>query len=307
MSLRLPSEIVVERFLPTARTMLAAELHDRGFTQKEVADRLGLTQAAVSKYLRGGVTVEDRFAEDERMQATVDAIADGFADGSMDGYEALAELLDLVRAFEDRGPICAVHEEEMPALEGMGCDLCVRGTDDAVLAEREALAAVRRASRRISNAQGMASFIPNVGTNVGTAVPGAADATDVAAVPGRLQAVNGRIVVPADPEFGASQRVAGAIIAAMSVESDVRGALNLATSAELLDAARERGIDPLEFDASYEDRGERLRERFRERGAVPRLVYHEGAFGIEPVCHVFGETAVEAAALAVELLERVDG
>ncbi|QPV64050.1 helix-turn-helix domain-containing protein [Halosimplex litoreum] len=303
MSLRLPSEIVVERFLPTARAMLATSLHDRGFTQKEIADRLGLTQAAVSKYLRGDVSVEDRFAEDKRMVTTVEAIAEGFADGSMDGYEALSELLDLVRVFEDRGPICAVHEEEMPALEGMGCDLCVRGTDDAVLAEREALAAVRRAARRIATEPGMAEHVPNVGTNVGTAVPDAADATDVAAVPGRLQAVNGRVVLPADPEFGASQRVAETIRAATAVDPDVRGALNLATSEALLDAARERGIDPFEFGADYEGRDERLREGFRERGGVPRVAYHEGAFGIEPVAYVFGETATEAAALAVDLAE----
>lgn len=285
MSLRLPSEIVVERFLPTARTMLAAELDDRGFTQTEIAEHLGLTQAAVSKYRRGDVSVEERFADDERMQATMSDIADGFADGSMDGYEALAELLDLVRAFEDRGPICAVHE------------------DDAVLAEREALAAVRRASRRISNTPGMAAHIPNVGTNVGTAVPNAADATDVAAVPGRLQAVNGRIMVPADPEFGASQRVAETIRAAMAVDPDVRGALNLATSDALLDAAEDLGIDPLEFDADYENRGERLREHFGDREGVPRVTYHEGAFGIEPVCYVLGETATEAADLAVALVD----
>ena len=43
MSLVLPSEIVVERFLPTVRAMLATRLHDRGLTQQEVADRLGVT------------------------------------------------------------------------------------------------------------------------------------------------------------------------------------------------------------------------------------------------------------------------
>ncbi|WP_225333462.1 thiamine-phosphate synthase family protein [Halomicrobium urmianum] len=303
MSLRLPSEIVVERFLPTARAVLARALAERGLTQREIAAHLGVTQAAVSTYVSGDPDLEERFSGDERLRRTVERIADGFASGSTGGYEALAELLELIRAFEDRGPICAVHEEEMPALEGLGCDLCVRGADGAVLAEREALDAVRRASRRLADAPATIDHVPNVGTNVGTAVPDAEDATDVAAVPGRLQAVNSRVLVPADPEFGASQRVATTILAAMAVDPDVRGALNLATSDALLDAARDRGIDPLAFDAGYEDRDERLRERFRERGRPARVCYHEGAFGIEPVTYVLGETATEAAELAVELVE----
>ena len=302
MSLVFPEEIVVERFLPTARAMLAVELDDRGLTQQEIADHLGVTQAAVSQYLRVDATVETRFSEDERMQATVETIADGFASGTMDGYEALAELLGLVREFEDRGPICAVHEAEMPALQGLGCDLCVRGLDESVLAEREVLTSVREAARQLASTPGMAAHVPNVGTNVGTALPGATDGTDVAAVPGRLQAVRGRILVPADPEFGASQRVAEMVLAAMDVDPEVRGALNLATSDTLLDAAREAGFEPLRFNADYEDRRTRLSEQFRDRGGVPRVVYHEGAFGIEPVTYVLGETAREAAALAVDLV-----
>jgi hypothetical protein len=304
MTLRFPSEIVVERFLPTVRAELAIELDERGLTQQEIADHLGVSQAAVSQYVGGDTAVEERFAEDDRLRATVETIADGFAAGTMDGYEALGELLALIRTFEDRGPICAVHEAEMPALEGIGCDLCVRGTDDAVEAERAALAAVRRASRRLANARGIATHIPNVGTNVGTAVPGATDETEVAAVPGRLQTVGSRVIVPADPEFGASQRVAETILAAMSVDSQVRGALNLATSEEFLAAAREQEYDPLQFEAGYENRGQRLRERFDERGEVPRVIYHDGTFGIPPVTYVFGETAIDATERAIELLRQ---
>jgi len=302
MSLRFPSEVVVERFLPTVRAMLARALDDRGLTQEEIAGRLGVSQAAVSQYLRGA-DLEERFAGDERLQAAVVTIADGFASGSMDGYEALGELLAVIREFEDRGPICAVHEEEMPALAGLGCDLCVRGLDQDVVEKRAALEAVRRAARWLASAPGVAAHVPNVGTNVGTAVPEARDETDVAAIPGRLQAVGSRVVVPAEPEFGVSQRVAGAILAAAAVDPETRGALNLATSDPLLAAARERGLDPLQFDAGYENRVERLRERFRDRGVAPRVAYHEGAFGIEPVAYVFGETATGAADLAIDLID----
>jgi predicted fused transcriptional regulator/phosphomethylpyrimidine kinase/predicted transcriptional regulator len=301
-TLRLPSEIVVDRFLPTARAMLAVALDERGFAQREIADRLGVSQAAVSGYLSGDRPVEERFADHERMEATVERIADGFAEGTMDDYEALAELLGLVRAFEDRGPICAVHEEEMPALEGLGCDLCVRGEDEVLRDERDVLGNVRRAVRRFENAPGVVEHVPNVGTNVAMALPDAADPTDVAAVPGRIHAMRGRVNVPGNPEFGASRNVATTLLAATTADRSVRGAVNLATSEALLDGARAAGVDPVVFDASYEDRDERLRALFADHGGVPRVVYHEGAFGIEPIAYVFGETAVEAVDAALEFV-----
>jgi len=307
MSLVLPSEIVVERFVPTARAMLAAALDERGFTQQEIADRIGVTQAAVSNLVNGNVAVEERFSEDPRMVETIERIADGFAEDRMDGVDAMAELLALVEAFEDRGPICAVHEESMPELEGLGCDLCVRGTDSEVLAERDVLASVRRAARLLAGTDAMVDHIPNVGTNVGMALPDAADPTDVAAIPGRIYRMRGSVEVPANPEFGASEHVARTVLAARSVDPDARAALNVATSDELLAAARERGIEPLEFDPEYENRAEHLREAMAARGEVPPVLFHRGAFGIEPVTFVLGRTAVEAAELAVDLAERATG
>ncbi|WP_049947444.1 thiamine-phosphate synthase family protein [Candidatus Halobonum tyrrellensis] len=301
MPLRLPSEIVVEQFLPTVRAMLASALVERGFTQREVADRLGVTQAQVSRYVGGETPLAERFAEDDRTRETVERVADGFASGGMDDYEALAELFELVREFEDRGPICAAHEEAMPALAGLGCDLCVRGPDAELEAERAVLANVRRAVRAVERDPAFVPLVPNVGTNLGMALPDPADATDVAAVPGRVHAMRGRVHVPSNPEFGASEHVAAALLAATAVDAGVRGALNLATEDALLDAARDAGVDPLRFDPAYENRRGRLERRFRERGGVPRVCYHEGAFGTEPVAYVFGASAVDAVELAADL------
>jgi predicted fused transcriptional regulator/phosphomethylpyrimidine kinase/predicted transcriptional regulator len=298
-TVQLPSEIVVERFLPTVRSMLAAELADRGFAQRAIAERLGVSQAAVSGYLAGERGGEERFADHRRMQATVERIADGFETGRMDDYEALAELMELVREFEDRGPICAIHEEEMPALAGMGCDLCVRGRDRAVQAERDVLSNVRRAVRRVANAPGAAAHVPNVGTNVAMAIPDAADETDVAAVPGRLHAMRGAINVPSNPEFGASQHVATTLLAATAADPSIRGAINLATTDALLAAVPE-SVDIVEFDAEYEDRRGRLDDLFAD--GVPRILYHQGAFGIEPITYVLGESAVAAVETATDLI-----
>ncbi|MEF8807727.1 thiamine-phosphate synthase family protein [Natronomonas sp.] len=302
MALHLPSEIVVERFLPTARAMLATELHERGLTQQEIADRLGVTQAAVSKYVSGDPNLEPRLAEDARMQRTVERIAEGFTTGEMDDYEALSELLALVREYEDRGPICELHEEAMPELQGLGCDLCVRGQDGAVLAEQQVLESVRKAARMVADTPAVVDHIPNVGMNIGMALPDASDPLEVAAIPGRIHDLRGRVNVPSNPEFGASEHVARAILTAMAADPTRRAAVNLATSDELLDSARERGVEPLEFDAAYEDREAHLAELFEETGGVPRVIYHEGDFGIEPITYVFGETAVDAAEFVVEVV-----
>ena len=300
MSLQLPSEIVVERFLPTVRALLARALADRGFTQQRIADRLGVTQAAVSRYVSGDAETDDRIADDPRTVATVETLADGFADGSLDEYGALAELSSLVHELEDRGPICAIHEAEMPALAGLGCDLCVRGSDDRLESERAVLTDVRKAARLFARTDGAAGLVPNVGTNVGYALSGAEDHADVAAIPGRIYEMDGRVEVPANPEFGASRHVARTALAAADVDPDVRAAINVRTDESLLAAARDRGFDPLQFDADYEDRDRRLRERFREEG-VRAVVYHEGAFGIEPITYVLGGSATDAVRRLAEL------
>ena len=302
MTLQLPSEIVVDRFLPTMRAMLAVELDERGLAQQAIASKLGISQAAVSKYLSGKQSVEPRFAEHPRMVETVEYIADGFATGRLDDYEALAELLDLIASFEDRGPICAVHEDEMPALEGMGCDLCVRGQDTRLQAERDVLQSVRHAVRLVSNEPKIVEHIPNVGSNIGMALPAADTETDVAAVPGRIHAMRGRANVPSNPEFGASQHVARTLLAVMAVDPSIRGAINLKTSEELLAAARAEGFETIAFDAEYENRRERIQSLLADRKKVPAVCYHEGAFGIEPIMYVFGETAVDAVERAMGFL-----
>jgi len=66
--MRFIEEIVVDEFLPTVRAMLAEDLRERGFTQREVADALGISQSAVSKYAHGDVARHDRIVADERVQ-----------------------------------------------------------------------------------------------------------------------------------------------------------------------------------------------------------------------------------------------
>jgi predicted fused transcriptional regulator/phosphomethylpyrimidine kinase len=116
------------------------------------------------------------------------------------------------------------------------------------------------------------------------------------------------VTVPANPEFGASEHVAGALLAAAAHDPTVRGALNVATDDRLLAAAREGGHEPLEVEAGGPDstggRG-RFAAAFTERGGVPAVAYHRGAYGVEPVTYVFGTSAVDAVDRFSELLDNL--
>lgn len=302
MSLVLPSEIIVDQFLPTMRVMLARRLADHDLTQQEIANHLGVTQAAVSTYISDNAPLTSTIANNPQAIETADHIAAGLANDEMDGYDALADLLDLIHTFEDRGPICELHEAAMPALQGLGCDLCIRGPNSELRTERDTLADVRSAARTLCTVPDIAAYIPNVGTNIGAALPDAETVTDVAAIPGRIYTMHGRIEIPANPEFGASQHVATALLAARTIDSTIRGAINIATTDQFLTAAKQAGYDPMEFDPEYDDREAHLRTRFSEIATVPLICYHEGAYGIEPITYVFGETATAAAERIVDIV-----
>ncbi len=301
MALKLPSEVVVESFLPAFRLELAQRLDERGMTQQEIADVVGVSQPAVSKYVAGDVDVEPVVAEDPGFAAAVDEIADGVASGEMAEFEVLSRTVELVRSTMDRGPVCEIHEREQPSLRGRGCDICVR---DAGRAEESAvLHSVRRGVRRLRSLDEVAGHVPAVGTNVVEALEDAQDPTDVAAVPGRVYVMRGGVHVPAEPEFGASRNVAEVVLAAKEVDGFVGAGLNVATSDALLEGFHTAGYSTEEFDAEREERRSELAVVFED--GVPDVAFHRGAFGVEPVTYVLAETApdsVEKLEHALEML-----
>lgn len=297
--MRFPEEVVAERFVPTARHMLARALEQRGLSQTAIAERMGVSQSAVSKHLGGRFAVEPRFAADARLKDAVARVADGLAAGTMGPMEALAEFQRVVHAFEDRGPICAVHEEVMPELHGLGCDVCVRVRGSAPVETERVLASVREAARLLGATPAFVALVPHVGANVAMALPGAKDPLDVAALPGGLVESRGRVRAPTAPEFGVSKTLAEVLLAALDA-GGARAALNVRSDARFLDAARAAGFTVAEMPGAEERDVEALRRRLA--AGVPDVLFHKGDFGIEPIAYVFGADAAAVARRVAGLL-----
>jgi predicted transcriptional regulator len=78
-------EIIVRQALPVIRAAVAKRLYAKNFTQEEIARKLNLTQAAVSKYLSGRYTKEmKKLEKDKTVQKISDAIVKNIIKGTFD-------------------------------------------------------------------------------------------------------------------------------------------------------------------------------------------------------------------------------
>jgi len=300
--MRFVEEVVVDEFLPTFRSMLAAELRERDRTQHEVAELLGISQSAVSKYAHGEVKRRQVFLDDDRVQETVERVAEGLATGDMSRVQALVEAEVLVRRLMVRGePIADLHEEAMPALSEYEGDFGVHDPDSEIRVRERTLSSVRRGLRILEHTSGFVSLLPNVGSNLVECVPDAATVEDVAGVPGRILDVMGRVVVPAEPDYGVSAHVATVLLAARDAGSDARAALNIRYDADLVESLEAMGYESVEFDPADEEPGHDAVVAAVESNPDATILYQTGGFGVEPIIYVLGPTASEVAETAREL------
>ncbi|WP_207588472.1 thiamine-phosphate synthase family protein [Halomontanus rarus] len=280
-------EIVVEEFLPTIRSQLAGELRERGLTQSEVAEMLGISQSAVSKYAHGDVTINEAIAADERVQGLVDRLGEGLAAGDITSVQALVEAEVLIRELEAGGDLLAqLHEDAVPALADHGASFRIHDPENDLRTSERVLSSLRRGLRILENASGFAGLIPAVGSNLVACIPDAEDVDDVAGVPGRIFDVKGRATVPGDPEFGVSGHVASVLLAARRHGSDAAAAVNVRYDPKLLAELTERGHVTAEFDES-DDLDASVGAAIEDEPDAT-VLYQTGAEGIEPITYVLG-------------------
>lgn len=297
-------EVVVDEFLPTVRSMLAEDLRERGFTQREVADALGISQSAVSKYAHGDVARHDRIVADERVRDLVDRLGKGLAAGDVSPVAALIEIEVLIRRLEKDDLLADLHEEAMPALAAADVEFSVHDPDSGLRERERVLASVRRGLRTLTNASGFAALIPNVGANVAECLDDARTIDDVAAVPGRLVDVKGQAMVPGEPEFGVSEHVATVLLAAREAGASARGAVNVRYDTETVETLGE-SYPTVEFDPERPtDEAVRgaVDEADIEDDADAFVLYQTGAVGVEPIVYVLAPTAADAATIVRDII-----
>ncbi|HID60988.1 MAG TPA: helix-turn-helix domain-containing protein [Hadesarchaea archaeon] len=124
--MRPPCEVVVKDVLPAIRAMLVKKLIERHeLSQIEVARKLGITQPAVSQYLRMHRGVGRNNTVFKKIEKRVQKLADEIAHGKLKRKQVIERYCLICRSMGRGELICLLHMRSAPYLRGEGCRVCL--------------------------------------------------------------------------------------------------------------------------------------------------------------------------------------
>jgi len=142
-------------------------------------------------------------------------------------------------------------------------------------------------------------FVPEVGLNIGYALPNAKELKDVCAINGRIVKTKDAVVKCGCIDFGASKHIASIILAAMHADMGNRCAMNIKYSEENLQKCKKAGLTISSFDRTRESKNVNSTmewgtgEAIKRYGSVPDAIYDKGGIGKEPMIRVLGANPKE--------------
>ena len=296
MELRPPCELVVRSLLPRLRAHLVKILvEEKGWSLAQAAKALGISVTAAAKYRK---LLEKEWELDAELRRTAERIA-GDVGSPQELIEAACLLCYSLRV---SGTLCRLHAEVVRGLDG--CRLCAKVPKLVAERREKVLLNLEEALKR---ADALAQMIPEVRTNIAMASESASSIMDVAAYPGRLTAIRGRLVAFSPPEFGASKHLASILLEAMRLNPKVRGITCIKFTGRVLEAARLLGMNYVVAERGEEEGIGPIITALKKAGHVPDILVDPGAPGVEPVAYIFGESAVDAVEKATKIVRAIRG
>lgn len=127
----LPSEIEAKSLIPAVRAILAKKLiKDYRLKEEDVARVLGITQAAVSNYVRGtrgDMELISKLADVREVMRMVDDIARDLSTNKAYTPSTMAKFVELCNYMRYTLIICDVHHSMETNIDEQICEQC-RGT-----------------------------------------------------------------------------------------------------------------------------------------------------------------------------------
>jgi XRE family transcriptional regulator, thiamine biosynthesis regulator len=120
-----PYEIASKSVIPAIRGMISRALRQRDFTQAEIAEALGITQPAVSKYFweKRGMAIDLSNREDVKNMTEV--LAEGIANRKLNKVQVANTIKEICDYVMKSGYMCDLHYVVDPQAKDSNCKICM--------------------------------------------------------------------------------------------------------------------------------------------------------------------------------------
>jgi len=126
-SMLLPCEVAVKSLVPSLRSAIAKELTQAyGLKQNEVATLLGVTQTAVSKYMRHVRGTVIKIEDVEEVQPIISEIVVLLANGHLPRDELAGRFCRICEIVRRKRLMCELCKRADPSLNVQECFVCLR-------------------------------------------------------------------------------------------------------------------------------------------------------------------------------------
>jgi len=127
----LPCEVAVRSVIPAVRALVAKELEDQGLNQEEVAEILGISQSAVSKYSRKVRGCAIRVDDIEEIRPFIDGMVILLLDGTRQSGELLQLFCQACIAIRKTSLMCTFCQKSDPRIKLEDCRFCMAVPEEA--------------------------------------------------------------------------------------------------------------------------------------------------------------------------------
>ncbi len=114
----MPQELEVWYLLPTIRKGLAKEMVKGGLSQKAIAEKLGITEAAVSQYMKG------KRGSDVDLGNNIKKEIKNSVKNILKGSSVIKEIQRICDQCKREMILCKIHKRH--GYVSKGCDICMK-------------------------------------------------------------------------------------------------------------------------------------------------------------------------------------
>lgn len=276
-------------WLERLHMQIARNLRSADWSQTDIAAILGTTQSTVSRRAHKTLPSLSGSADNETIDGWANEISNGLIQIGRDS-KPIRQRFVIEMAF---GPNQVVRY-----------DKTLTGTDlDTDQEQRAILRRIEWATGRI-NPRKMEKWVQSMGLNIACCTNSADSAEDVAAYPGRMTIIGGRVRHHETPAFGSSSHLAELLLDVRDDDPEKTAILNIRPPMN----ETTPNMELLETVA--EESGLRL-AKAKQGELVPiggrvDLVIDEGGFGWEPTLYIVGHNPLELVDRAHNIIEKME-